>query len=111
MQWGSTREGLDGREGRGWAFASSLDAALLQQGKPALRCRFVGGGAHRQQPVTHRYRVSKIVEARKAKALNRQTFTNSCSDERKDRRQTTLRRGRKASASLKASTAVNKNRR
>jgi len=51
------------------------------------------------------------VEARKAKALNRQAFTNSCSDERKDRRQTTLRRGRKASASLKASTAVNKNRR
>jgi hypothetical protein len=24
-----------------WAFASALDAALLQ-GKPALRCRFVG---------------------------------------------------------------------
>jgi hypothetical protein len=24
------------------AFASSLDAALLQRGKPALRCRFVG---------------------------------------------------------------------
>jgi len=83
----------------------------IATGKACAPLSFRRGGAHRQQPVTHRYRVSKIVEARKAKALNRQTFTNSCSDERKDRRQTTLRRGRKASASLKASTAVNKNRR